>query len=85
VTLNYSGIADTTWMEDLAVERLELVLEQVGRDWTLLDDGEHVSGPSAREYRDRVARLRRFEGRVVSQARNIEPLLARTDTNIHHG
>jgi hypothetical protein len=33
VTLNYSGIADTTWMEDLAVERLELVLEQADRDW----------------------------------------------------
>lgn len=85
VTLNYSGIADTTWMEDLAVERLELVLEQADRDWTLLQDGEHVSGPSAQQYRDRVARLRRFEGRVVSQARNIERLLARTDSSIHHG
>lgn len=85
MTLNYSGIADTAWMEDLAVERLELVLEQADRDWTLLGQGEHVSGPSAREYRDRVARLRRFEGRVVSQARNIERLLARTDSNIHHG
>jgi integrase len=85
VTLNYSGVADTTWMEDLAVERLELVLEQADRDWALLQDGEHVSGPSAQEYRDRVARLRRFEGRVVSQARNIERLLARADSNIHHG
>jgi integrase len=85
VTLNYSGIADTTWMEDLAVERLELVLEQAGRDWALLQDGEHVSGPSAAEYRGRVARLLRFEGRVVSQARNIERLLARTDSSIYHG
>jgi len=85
VTLNYSGTADTTWMEDLAVERLELVLEQADRDWTLLQDGEHVSGPSAAEYRDRVARTRRFEGRIVSQARNIERLLAQTDSNIHHG
>ena len=82
VTLNYS-IADTTWMEDLAVERL--VLEQADRDWALLEGGEHVSGPSAQEYRDRVARLRRFEGRVISQARNIERLLARTDSSIHHG
>ena len=85
VTLSYSGTADTTWMEDLAIERLELVLEQADRDWVLLKGGEHVSGPSAQEYRDRVARLRRFEGRVVSQARNIERLLARTDSNIHHG
>jgi len=85
VTLNYSGTADTTWMEDLAVERLELVLEQADRDWTLLEDGEHVSGPSAAEYRDRVARAHRFEGRVVSQARNLERLLARADSSIHHG
>jgi integrase len=85
VTLSYSGTADTTWMEDLAVERLELVLEQADRDWALIEGGEHVSGPSAQEYRDRVARLRRFEGRVVSQARNIERLLARTDSSIHHG
>ena len=67
VTLNYSGIADTTWMEDLAVERLELVLEQADRDWTLLKEGEHVTGPSAQEYRDRVARLRRL--RAGSSAR----------------
>jgi integrase len=85
VTLNYSGTADTSWMEDLAVERLELVLEQTDRDWTLLEDGEHVSGPSAQEYRDRIARARRFEGRVVNRARNLERLLARTDSNIHHG
>lgn len=61
------------------------MLEQADRDWTLLGQGEHVSGPSAREYRDRVARLRRFEGRVISHARNIERLLARTDSNVHHG
>ena len=61
------------------------MLEQADRDWTLLGDGEHVSGPSAQEYRDRVARIRRFDGRVVNQARNIERLLARTDSNIHHG
>ncbi|WP_326642294.1 hypothetical protein OG884_04105 [Streptosporangium sp. NBC_01755] len=85
VTLNYSGTADTTWMEDLAVERLELVLEQTDRDWTLLAGGEHVSGPSAAEYRDRIARARRFEGRGVKSARNLERLLAQADSNIHHG
>ncbi|MCW2916695.1 MAG: phage integrase family protein [Actinomycetia bacterium] len=79
------GTADTSWMEDLAVERLELVLEQTDRDWTLLEDGEHVSGPSAQEYRDRIARAHRLDGRVINRARNLERLLARTDSNIHHG
>ncbi|MGH3533185.1 MAG: hypothetical protein ACRDR6_16790 [Pseudonocardiaceae bacterium] len=85
VTLSYSGTADTNWMEDLAVERLELVLEQADRDWRMLEAGEHVSGPSATEYRARVTRARRFEGRVISSARNLERLLARADSNIHHG
>ncbi len=85
VTLNYSGSADSSWMEDLAVERLELVLEQTDQDAALLDDGEHVSGPSAAEYRNRVARARRFAGRVVDRARNVERILGQADSNIHHG
>jgi integrase len=85
VTLNYSGSADSSWMEDLAVERLELVLEQTDQDAALLDDGEHVSGPSAAEYRNRVARARRFAGRVVNQARNVQRVLGQADSNIHHG
>jgi integrase len=85
VTLSYSGTADTGWMEDLAVERLELILEQTDQDWNLLKGDEHVSGPSAAEYRDRVARTRRFDGRVVRSARNLDRLLASTDPGIHHG
>lgn len=45
VTLNYSGTADTTWIEDLAVERLELVLEQADRDWALLEEGRACQRP----------------------------------------
>jgi len=45
-------------MDDLAIERLEMVVEQTGDDLALLEGGEHVSGPSAAEYRARnVARL----------------------------
>jgi hypothetical protein len=85
VTLSYSGSADTSWMDDLAIERLEMVVDQINDDLVLLRDGEHVSGPSAAEYRARIARVSRFPGRVVTHPRNAERLLARADPNIHHG
>jgi integrase len=85
VTLGYAGDADTSWMEDLAVERLEFVLEQIDEDWDGVRDGEHVSGPSADEYRTRVTRVSRFAGRVVNQVRNVERLLNQADPGIHHG
>ena len=50
----------------MAVERLELIIEQAGQDHALLEDGEHVSGPFAAEYRARVERAAGFAGRVVT-------------------
>lgn len=85
VTLSYAGSADTSWTEDLAVERLELVLEQSDHDRDLLAAGEHVSGPAAAQYKARVARMARFAGRNVTGVRNAERLLASTDADIHHG
>lgn len=85
VTMSYAGDADTSWLDDVAVERLELVTEQAGQDHALLEDGEHVSGPSAAEYRARVERAAGFAGRVVTSVRNAERLLNGADQNIHHG
>jgi len=85
VTLSYAGAADTGWLDDLAVERLELALEQAGQDRVLLEDGEHVSGPSAAEYRARTEQAAGFAGRVVTSVRNAERLLAQANRNIHHG
>jgi hypothetical protein len=51
VTLGYAGAADTGWLDDLTVERLEMVLEQADADWRHLSGGEHVSGPAASDYR----------------------------------
>ncbi|TDC21435.1 hypothetical protein E1265_18045 [Streptomyces sp. 8K308] len=48
--------ADPSWMDDLAVERLEHAVAQIGRDLDLLERGEHVSGPAAAEYRARIER-----------------------------
>ena len=85
ITLSYAGDADTGWMDSLAIERLELVLEQIGQDRAFLDDGEHVSGPAAEEYTTRVARAAAFAGQVVTGVRNSERLLAHADPNVHHG
>ena len=85
VTLSYSGKADTGWLDDLAVERLEAILEHNQHDHALLAAGEHVSGPAATDYRDRVAAAHRFAGRVVNRVRNVERLLQHTDPSIHHG
>ncbi len=85
VTLSYSGKADTGWLDDLAIERLEAIIEHNERDHALLQDGEHVSGPAATEYRDRIERTHRFAGRIVNRVRNVERLLGHADTSIHHG
>ncbi len=85
MTLGYSGMADTSWLDDVAVERLEMVLEQADEDARRLNDGEHVSGPSTTEYKTRVQRAAHFAGRTVTQVRNIARLLASTDADIYHG
>jgi integrase len=85
VTLGYSGEADTGWMDDLAIERLEMVIDQTADDLARLDGTEHVSGPSADEYRRRLRHTAPFAGRVIDKVRNIERILASADPNIYHG
>ncbi|MGW3622559.1 hypothetical protein [Streptomyces sp. NPDC000880] len=85
VTLNYAGRDDSSWMDDIQLETLEMVLEQNDQDARLLDAGEHVSGPAADEYRHRVRRRARFAGRVVTAGRSVQRLLDQTNPNIHHG
>jgi hypothetical protein len=62
-----------------------MVLEQNDDDWTRIQDGEHVSGPSADEYRTRLSGVTRFSGRVVRSVRSVERLLDQADPDIHHG
>lgn len=85
VTLGYSGDADTGWLDDLAIERLEMIVDQTHDDLQHLDDDEHISGPSAQEYRRRLLRIAPFAGRVTDKARNAERLLTSLDPGIHHG
>jgi hypothetical protein len=85
VTLGYAGAADTGWVDDVTVERLEMVLEQADTDWRHLAGGEHVSGPAADGYRARVQAARPFAGRAVTSARSAARLLATAGPSIHHG
>ncbi|MEU3175273.1 MULTISPECIES: hypothetical protein [unclassified Streptomyces] len=86
VTLNYAAQGDDSWLDDVAVERLEMVLEQSEDDWTRLDEGnEHVSGPAAAEYRRRSAGAAVFLGRTVRAQASVKRLLEQSDTDIHHG
>jgi integrase len=85
VTLNYAGAPDTEWLQDVAVEKLELVLEQISDDAQRLAAGEHVSGPSADEYRRRVTGAAEFPGRTVISPRSAARLLTGMDPQVHHG
>lgn len=62
-----------------------MVLEQNDGDWSRIQDGEHVSGPSADEYHSRLCGVARFSGRVVRSVRSVERLLGQADPDIHHG
>lgn len=86
MTLNYAANDDDSWLDDVAVKRLEMVLEQSEDDWTRLEEEhEHVSGPAAAEYRRRTAGAAAFLGRTVRAQASVSRLLAQTDTDIHHG
>ncbi|MDV9194597.1 hypothetical protein [Streptomyces sp. Wh19] len=85
VTLNYAGRDDSSWMDDIQLENLEMVLEQNEQDARLLESGDHISGPAADEYRHRLRTRARFTGRVVTAGRSVDRLLEQTDPNIHHG
>ncbi|MFG2153184.1 integrase [[Kitasatospora] papulosa] len=85
VTMSYAGYADPSWLHDVAVEKLELIIDQVEQDSQHLAAGEHVSGPSADEYRARVERTASFQGRVVTSAGSAERLLEQADPAIYHG
>ncbi|MDL2075816.1 integrase [Streptomyces sp. GXMU-J15] len=85
VTLSYAGYADPSWLHDVAVEKLEFIIDQVEQDSQRLAAHEHVSGPSAGEYRARVERTASFRGRVVTSVGSVERLLEQIDPAIYHG
>jgi hypothetical protein len=71
--------------DDLAFEQWLAKLETMAEDHERLQQGEHVSGPAAATYRQRVNAATRFAGRVLRTNREAAALLADPDLQIYQG
>jgi integrase len=85
MTLGYSGSYASGFPDDLAFEQWLAKLETMAEDHERLQQGEHVSGPAAATYRQRVNAATRFAGRVLRTNREATALLADPDLQIYQG
>ena len=85
MTLGYSGSYASGFPDDLAFEQWLAKLETMAGDHKRLQQGEHVSGPAAITYRQRVNAATRFAGRVLRTNREAAALLADPDLQIYQG
>ncbi|MBN3459857.1 hypothetical protein JNN96_38190 [Mycobacterium sp. DSM 3803] len=66
ITLGYSGSYDSGFPDEHAFEDWLWRIEQLAEDHQRLQSGEHVSGPAAEAYRQRVSLAHKtFAGRVL--------------------
>jgi hypothetical protein len=86
VTLGYSGTYASGFPDEHAFETWLLRLEQLADAETRLRAGEHVSGPAAPAYTQRVHQVsRQFAGRVLTSTRQARDLLDNPALQIHEG
>lgn len=86
VTLGYSGTYASGFPDEHAFETWLLRLEQLADAETRLRAGEHVSGPAASAYTQRVHQVsRQFAGRVLTSTRQARDLLDNPALQIHEG
>ena len=84
ITLGYSGTYASGFPDEHAFETWLLRLEQFAHAQQRLADGEHVSGPAARAYRDRTLQAnQQFAGRVLDSTRQARDLLANPALQIY--
>ncbi|MBC7304355.1 MAG: hypothetical protein H5T78_25845 [Nocardia sp.] len=82
----YAGTYESGFPDDYAFEDWLYRLENIADDHRALDDGEHVSGPAADAYRQRVtAADGQFAGHVLTNIRQTRDLLGNPLLQIHHG
>ncbi|MGV9892990.1 hypothetical protein [Streptomyces tendae] len=81
----YAGLADAGFVQDLNFEEFLLRAESIHDDHQRLLNGEHVSGPAATSYRDRVAAGSRFVGVTITTDTQVNHALGNPDLQIHHG
>lgn len=85
MTLGYSGTYASGFPDDLVFEEWLARLEGLSLAHERLQSGEHVSGPAADAYRERVHDSARFAGRVVRTAREAATMLANPELQIFPG
>ncbi|MBF6302900.1 hypothetical protein IU459_36095 [Nocardia amamiensis] len=85
MTLGYAGSYDSGFPDDLVFEEWLTRLDALSDAHQRLRDGEHISGPAAEVYRQRVESAPRFAGRVLRQSRDAAALLANPDLQIYQG
>jgi integrase len=82
----YAGDYDSGFPDEYAFEDALARLDELGADQQALSSGEHVSGPAARAYRERVtAAGGQFAGRVLTSRRQARDLIANPLLKIFHG
>ena len=86
MTLGYAGQADAGFKDEITFEQFLLRIEQLYDDHQHLTEGEHVSGPSAGQYEERITKgLQRFEGLTVTTNAQAKTALTNPSLNIFHG
>jgi hypothetical protein len=86
MTQGYAGDFDSGFPDEYAFEDWLYRLETLAEDERNLAAGEHVSGPAADAYRQRVAAANReFAGRVLTTDRQARDLMGNPLLQIHHG
>ena len=85
VTLGYAGSYASGFPDDLVFEEWLARLDTLADAHHRLDAGEHISGPAADTYRERVTASTRFAGRVLRQSRDAAAILANPDLHIFPG
>ncbi len=82
-TLGYSGTNESRFPDELSFEQWLHHIDQLVEADQHLTDGEHVSGPAAAIYRQRVhTGATQYAGRVLGTTREARDLLANPDIQI---
>lgn len=86
ITNGYAGQADAGFVDEISFEQFLARTEQIHDDHQLLAEGEHVSGPAAGIYRDRIHQAQsQFGGITAASKAQAAKSLANPNLQIHHG
>lgn len=85
ITQGYAGGADAGFLDEITFEQFLHRAETLHDDAHRLENGEHVSGPAADEYKARLGRANTFTGLTVTTTSQVNTALANPDLQIYHG